>query len=140
MQVFHTMARTMGALRSKEFFRVYTSPSESILNKSQRTSKLRTRFQKPKKPLSYQMEYEKLRGLRESEEELAKVQAYIEKMVAKNIKKFQEEKKKQQQQTEKVECHYPTLQELVRLVFLHQGEYNTGFDIISVEQAASENT
>lgn len=114
MQVFHNMARTKAALRSKEFFRIYTSPSDSILGKnSLRASKLRTRFQKPKKPFSYKMEYEKLRGLRESEEELAKVTAYIDKMVAKNIKKFQEEKKKQQLLEKKVEYHYPTLQELV---------------------------
>lgn len=61
------------------------------------------------------MEYEKLRGLRESEEELAKVQAYIDKMIAKNIKKFQDEKKKQQLKVKEVEYHYPTLQELVRI-------------------------
>lgn len=114
MQVFHTMARTRAALRSKEFFRLYTSPSDSILSKkSQRASKFRTRFQKPKKPFSYQMEYEKLRGLRESEEELAKVQAYIDRMIAKNIKKFEDEKKRQLLLTPKVEYHYPTLQELV---------------------------
>lgn len=60
------------------------------------------------------MEYEKLRGLRESEEELAKVQAYIDRMIAKNIKKFEDEKKKQQEKNEKkIEYHYPTLQELV---------------------------
>lgn len=61
------------------------------------------------------MEYEKLRGLRESEEELAKVQAYIDRMIAKNIKKFEDEKKKQQEKNEKEkpEYHYPTLQELV---------------------------
>lgn len=112
MQVFHNMARTRAALRSKEFFRIYTGPSDSILNrKSQRATKLRARFMKPKKPFSYQMEYEKLRGLRESEEELAKVQAYIDRMIAKNIKKFEDEKKKQQLKTVKVE--YPTLQELV---------------------------
>lgn len=116
MQVFHTMARTRAAMRSKEFFRLYTSPTDSILDKkSQRTSKFRTRMQKPKKPFSYQMEYEKLRGLRESEEELAKVQAYINRMIAKNIKKFEDEKKKQQLAVEKVEYHYPTLQELVKL-------------------------
>lgn len=115
MQVFHNMARTKAALRSKEFFRLYTSPSDSILNKkSPRASKLRTRLQKPKKPFSYQMEYEKLRGLRESEEELAKVQAYIDRMIAKNIKKFEDEKKKQLLKEVKVEYHYPTLQELVR--------------------------
>lgn len=116
MQVFHNMARTKAALRSKEFFRLYTSPSDSILNKrSQHAAKLRTRFQKPKKPFSYQMEYEKLRGLRESEEELAKVQAYIDRMIAKNIKKFEDEKKKRLEKEVKVEYHYPTLQELVRL-------------------------
>lgn len=82
--------------------------------KNQRASKLRARFQKPKKPFSYQIEYERLRGLRESEEELAKVQAYIDKMVAKNIKKFEEEKKKQQLAEKYIEYHYPTLQELVR--------------------------
>jgi hypothetical protein len=114
MKVFHEMARTRASLRSKEFFRIYSSPSDSIINKkSLRASKLRARFQKPKKPFSYQMEYEKLRGLRESEEELAKVQAYIDKMVAKNIKKFEDEKKRQQSMEKKVEYHYPTLQELV---------------------------
>lgn len=114
MQVFHNMARTRAALRSKEFFRLYTGPSDSIIGKSPKTSKYRTRFhQKPKKPFSYQMEYEKLRGLRESEEELAKVQAYIDRMIAKNIKKFEDEKKKQQEKNVKVEYHYPTLQELV---------------------------
>lgn len=112
MQVFHNMARTAAASRSKEFFRLYTTSSDSN-KKSQRTTKFRARLLKPKKPFSYQMEYEKLRGLRESEEELAKVQAYIDKMIAKNIKKFQDEKKKQQSTTAKVEYHYPTLQELV---------------------------
>ena len=114
MQVFHELARTRTALKSKEFFRIYLGSSNAIMNKrSQHALKLKTRFQKPKKPFSYQMEYEKLRGLRESEEELAKVQAYIDKMISRNIKKFEEEKKKQQLQTEKVEPHYPTLQELV---------------------------
>lgn len=115
MQVFHNMSRTKAALRSKEFFRIYTSPSESINSKSKRATKFRSRFYpKPTKPFSYQMEYEKLRGLRESEEELAKVQAYIDKMIEKNIKKLQEQKKKQQQmEPEKVIYHYPTLQELV---------------------------
>lgn len=114
MQVFHNMARTRAALRSKEFFRVYTGPSDSIISgKSPKTSKFRSRFhQKPKKPFSYQIEYEKLRGLRESEEELAKVQAYIDRMIAKNIKKFEDEKKLQEKFV-KIEYHYPTLQELV---------------------------
>lgn len=115
MQVFHVMARTRAALRSKEFFRLYTGPSDSIINrKSPKTSKFRTRFhQKPKKPFSYQIEYEKLRGLRESEDELAKVQAYIDRMIARNIKKFEDEKKKHQENIVKTEYHYPTLQELV---------------------------
>lgn len=114
MQVFHNLAQTRTALKSKEFFRIYLGSSNTIMNKrSQHASKLRLKYQKPKKPFSYQMEYEKLRGLQESEEELAKVQAYIDKMIASNIKKFEEQKKKQQMQTEKVEPHYPTLQELV---------------------------
>lgn len=114
MQVFHNLVRAKAALRSKEFFRIYTGQSNPIVSKSsQHAAKLRTRFQKPKKPFSYQMEYEKLRGLRESEEELAKVQAYIGKMITKNIKKFEEEKRKQQMKVNKVEYHYPTLQELV---------------------------
>lgn len=113
MLVFHNLAQTRTASKSKEFFRIYLSPLGSVLSKKPRLSKLHAQFKKPKKPFCYQMEYEKLRGLRESEEELAKVQAYIDKMVAKNIKKFQEEKKKQQAAVEKVEYHYPTLQELV---------------------------
>lgn len=137
MQVFHSMARTRAALRSKEFFRIYTSPSDSIVGKkSQRTSKMRLRLQKPKKPFSYQMEYEKLRGLRESEEELAKVQAYIDKMIAKNIKKFEDDKKKQQLTVEKVEYHYPTLQELVTSVVIKLS--STDFRRILVEHTASE--
>lgn len=59
------------------------------------------------------MEYEKLRGLRESEEELAKVQQYIDRMIEKNIKRLQEEKRKQESKVKKVEYHYPTLMELV---------------------------
>lgn len=138
MQVFHNMARTRAALRSKEFFRLYTSPSSSIIGKkSQRTSKLRTRLQKPKKPFSYQMEYEKLRGLRESEEELAKVQAYINTMIAKNIKKFEDEKKKQQLMVEKVEYHYPTLQELVTRASINFS-WPQLFRLLA-EQATSEN-
>ena len=115
MEVFHKMAHSKAAFRSKEFFRLYINPDDSILRmKNKRASKLRARFQKPKKPFSYQIEYERLRGLRESEEELAKVQAYIDKMVAKNIKKFEEDKKKQQLAEKHIEYHYPTLQELVR--------------------------
>lgn len=138
LQVFHNMARTRAALRSKEFFRIYTSPSDSILNrKSQRASKLRARFMKPKKPFSYQMEYEKLRGLKESEEELAKVQAYIDKMIAKNIKKFEDEKKIQQLKTVKVEYHYPTLQELV--IYLLSATFqasNLALSMFSAEKAS----
>lgn len=140
MQVFHKLAKTIVAKKSKEFFRIYASPTNSIPNKRlQHASQLRKRFQKPKKPFSYQMEYEKLRGLRESEEELAKVQAYIDKMIARNIKKFEEEKKKQQLKTEKVEYHYPTLQELVTCETL---SYSEGFyfSSISVKQTASKNT
>lgn len=93
MQVFNNLARTKASQCSKEFFRIYASPSQSLITK--KSHKYRTKFHKPKeKPFNYQMEYEKLRGLRESEEELAKVQAYIDKMVAKHIKKFEEEKKK----------------------------------------------
>lgn len=114
MEVFHTMARTKAALRSKEFFRIYANPSESLAKKKQLfKSKYMLKLQKPKTPFSYQIEYEKLRGLRESEEELAKVQAYIDRMIAKNIKKFEEEKRKRLEKSPPKEYHYPTLQELV---------------------------
>jgi hypothetical protein len=118
MEVFHKMARTRAALRSKEFFRIYTSPSECIINgKSQRLRKYKTKFHKSKeKKFSYQIEYERLRGLRESEEELAKVQAYIDKMIAKNIKKLEEEKRKKNLVPAKSdEDQYTTLSALVSL-------------------------
>lgn len=118
MQVFHNMAKTRVALRSKEFFRLYTGSTSIPSKRSVHAAKLRQRFQKPKKPFNYEMEYERLRGLRESEEELAKVQAYIDRMIAKNIKKYQDEKMKQQAKEEKVEIHYPTLQELVIILVL----------------------
>lgn len=116
MQVFHTMARTRAALRSKEFFRIYTSPSASIgAKKPLFKSKFMLQLKKQKTPFNYQMEYEKLRGLRESEEELAKVTAYIDRMIAKNIKKFEDEKRKQLEKAPVEEYHYPTLQELVNV-------------------------
>lgn len=59
------------------------------------------------------MEYERLRGLRESEEELAKVQQHIDKMIEKNIKRMQEEKRKREPKVVKKD-EYPTLMELVR--------------------------
>lgn len=116
MHVFHEIARTTTAQRSKEFFLIYSNPREAAkIRKNRKVSKLQAQLRKPKKPFSYEMEYEKLRGLRESEEELAKVQKYIDKMIEKNIKKLQEEKRKQEEKTKKVEYHYPTLMELVRL-------------------------
>jgi hypothetical protein len=117
LQVFYNMARTRATARSKEFFRIYLNPSESLMKNKSHHKYHRTKYHKKKeKPFSYEMEYERLRGLRESEEELAKVQAYIDKMIAKNIKKFEEEKRKRQmaeKQQPAAECHYPTLQELV---------------------------
>lgn len=133
MQVLYSVARTKAALRSKEFFRLYTSPSDSILSRKSKTaSNLRTRFQKPKKSLSYQMEYEKLRGLRESEEELARVQNYIDRMIAKNIKKFEDEKK-QELKTKNVEYRYPTLQELVKEAKIKVQSSSSKPNFISVE-------
>lgn len=114
MQVFHNMAKMNAIKRSKEFFRIYSSPSDSTLN-MKRAGKYRSKFHPPKqKPFSYQMEYEKLRGLRESEEELAKVQAYIDKMIQKNIKKFEDEKRRRQLAEKSAENQRLTLQALVR--------------------------
>jgi hypothetical protein len=115
MRVFHHMARTQAALRSKEFFQIYLTPSEAI---SKKKVYFRSKFHpktKPKK-FDYRLEYERLRGLKESEEELAKVQAYIDKMIEKNIKKMEAEKKKKQGIQKKVveeKNQYTTLTELV---------------------------
>lgn len=118
MEVFHQMAQTVASKRSKEFLLIYSNPIEAMrLRKQRKISKFQAQLKRPKKPFSYQMEYEKLRGLKESEEELAKVQAYIDKMIAKNIKKLQEEKRKKELTLKKVEYHYPTLLELVSLKF-----------------------
>ncbi|CRK99186.1 CLUMA_CG012500, isoform A [Clunio marinus] len=114
VQVFHNIARTKAALRSKEFFRIYTSPSESIISKrSKQVSKIKASLKKSKNPYGYQFDHEKLRGFEESKEELAKVQAHIDKMIAKNLKRLQEEKLKKEATMKKVERHYPTLRELL---------------------------
>lgn len=115
MQVFHTMAKSAATQRSKEFFLFYTNPREAAkLRKNRKISKLQAQLRKPKQPFSYQMEYERLRGLRESEEELAKVQKHIDKMIEKNIKRMQEEKRKREPKVVKKD-EYPTLMELVRV-------------------------
>jgi ADP-heptose:LPS heptosyltransferase len=103
MQVFHTMAAAKTAMRSKEFFKIYLNPAASMIGKK-KPAMYRTKFHKPKpKPLNYQMEYERLRGLRESEEELAKVQVYIDKMIQKNIKKYEDEKRQRQMAEKSIE-------------------------------------
>lgn len=120
MQIFHNILRTRKSLCTKEFFRIYLSPTDATVNKkSLHARKYKTKFHKSfqkQKPLNYQMEYERLRGLRESEEELAKVQAYIDKMIAKNMRKMEEEKKRRQMAQKPEECHYSTLQELVNFI------------------------
>lgn len=114
MRVFHRMAETVASSRSKEFLLIYSNPAEAMrLKKRRKMSKFHAQLRKPKRPFSYQMEYEKLRGLKESEEELAKVQQYIDKMIEKNIKRMQDEKRKREESSPKVEYHYPTLLELV---------------------------
>ena len=117
MQIFHNIIKTRKSLCTKEFFRIYLSSTDATVNKkSLHARKYKTKFHKSfekQKPLNYQMEYERLRGLRESEEELAKVQAYIDKMIARNMKKMEEEKKRRQMAQKPEECYYSTLQELV---------------------------
>jgi hypothetical protein len=114
IQVFHSMAKTKTAMRSKEFFKIYLNPSETIM-KRKKPVLFKNKFHKPKpKPFCYQMEYERLRGLRESEEELAKVQAYIDKMIQKNIKKYEEEKRKRQMAEKAVD---QTSQKLLKIAY-----------------------
>lgn len=117
MQIFHNIIKTRKSLCTKEFFRIYLSPTDATVNKkSLHARKYKTKFHKSfekQKPLNYQMEYERLRGLKESEEELAKVQAYIDKMIARNMKKMEDEKKRRQMVQKPEACHYSTLQELV---------------------------
>lgn len=114
MRVFHQMARTQAALRSKEFFQIYLTPSEAI---SKKKIYFKSKYHaKAKKPFDYRLEYERLRGLKESEEELVKVQAYIDKMIEKNIKKMEAEKKKREGTKKPVveeKNQYTTLTELV---------------------------
>lgn len=114
MRVFHSMARTQAALRSKEFFQIYLTPSQAIAKKK---VYFKSKYYKPKqKAFDYRLEYEKLRGLRESEEELVKVQAYIDKMIEKNIKKMEAEKKKKPVPLKPIveeKSQYTTLTELV---------------------------
>lgn len=132
MQVFHGMAEIVASKRSKEFLLIYSNPSEAMrLRRQRKLSKFHAQLRKPKKPFSYQMEYEKLRGLKESEEELAKVQAYIDKMIAKNIKKMEEEKRKKELTMKKVEYHYPTLLELVSSKFTKQQQKKVQFSFRS---------
>lgn len=121
MRVFRSMARTQAALLSKEFFQIYLAPSKAIARKK---TLFKSKFH-PKakqKPFDYKLEYERLRGLRESEEELAKVQAYIDKMIEKNIRKMEAEKRKKQgtkKPTVEEKCQYTTLTELVNKNSLH---------------------
>lgn len=122
MRVFHSMARTKAALRSKEFFRIYLSPSEAIATKKIRfKSKFHPKGGR-KKPFDYKQEYEKLRGLQESQEELIKVQAHIDKMIEKNMKKLEEDRKKAVVEEKN---QYTTLKELVSftLKFYSQSNY-----------------
>ncbi len=118
MRVFHNMARTQAALRSKEFFRIYVSPSEALTKKK---VYFRSKFHPNAKPkgYDYRREYEKLRGLKESEEELEKVQKLIDKIIEKNIKKI-EAKKKKEEASQKIAVkgdQYTTLTELVKIYF-----------------------
>lgn len=109
MQIFHDIARTRMSMSTKEFFRIYLNPSDF----GKKSSLYRTKFHKKKeKPLNYRMEYERLRGLRESEEELAKVQAYIDKMIARNMKKYEEQKRQAAMKSD--EAHYSCAQDFVR--------------------------
>lgn len=122
MRVFHNMASTKAALRSKEFFRIYITPSEAIAtNKIRFKSKFHSTMGKKKK-FDYKKEYEKLRGLQESEEELAKVQAYIDKMIERNLRKMEEEKNKNKKKNEKnsgeEKSQYTTLRELVSILLI----------------------
>lgn len=115
MKVFHSMARTQAALRSKEFFQIYLTPSESIAKKKV-YFKSKFHVKGKQKPFDYKLEYERLRGLKESEEELVKVQAYIDKMIEKNIKKMEAEKRKKQGTLKPIveeKSPYTTLTELV---------------------------
>lgn len=57
------------------------------------------------------MDFDTLRGFKESSEELEKVQQYIDEMIAKSMKKIQDKRKLEEAQT--IVYHYPTLQELV---------------------------
>lgn len=62
------------------------------------------------------MDFDTLRGFKESSEELEKVQQYIDKMIAKSMKKIQDKRKLEEAQT--IVYHYPTLQELVNKSFI----------------------
>lgn len=111
MKVFHELARTRACSRSKDFFRLYTSDCNvGVARKKIPLFKSKFHYPKPKSS-GYPMDFDTLRGFKESSEELKKVQQYIDEMIAKNMKKIQDKRKLEEAQT--IVYHYPTLQELV---------------------------
>lgn len=114
MKVFHELARTRACLRSKDFFRLYTDCNVNGTRK--KTPLFKSKFHYPKpKSAGYPMDFDTLRGFKESSEELEKVQQYIDQMIAKSMKKIQDKRKLEEAQT--IVYHYPTLQELVNKSF-----------------------
>ena len=117
MKVFHELARTRACLRSKDFFRLYTSDCNAG-GVRKKTPLFKSNFHSPKtKSAGYPMDFDTLRGFKESSEELEKVQQYIDTMIAKSMKKIQDKRKLEEAQT--IVYHYPTLQELVNTSYTY---------------------
>lgn len=115
MKVFQELARTRACLRSKDFFRIYTSDCGT--RKKTPLFKSKFHYPKPKSAAGYPMDFDTLRGFKESKQELEKVQQYIDEMIAKSTKKVQDQRKLEEAQT--IVYHYPTLHELVSLTLIN---------------------
>lgn len=131
MKVFHELARSRACLRSKNFFRIYTSV-DNVSGVRKKTPLFKSKYHNPKpKSAGYPMDFDTLRGFKESSEELQKVQKYIDKMIAETMKKVQD--KKLLEDAEKIVYHYPTLQELVNtnhiLSYLMYQTLNSNFSL-----------
>lgn len=109
MLVFHTLAKTKVASYTRGFFNVFTNPSSVIGCKIRKPKVFPPIHLKPRYPGSYVFDHTKLRTAEETEEELRKIRAFIDKFVERDMKKFEERKKREAE--EKANLRLPPLYE-----------------------------
>lgn len=95
-KIFTDLSKTKAALRSKEFFRRYKNPSESIGKINKRSLLCRPK-QKPKR---YCFDEWALRSVQEIELERKKIQAYLNQVIADDLKRIKKEEAKKAHEAE----------------------------------------